>query len=1075
MKLKLLLLGLLSINCVAQAELFYRCQFESRSDTEQVLNGVRGACPAGSFGTGVSGNALHVTPRSSVASFRLPSGALGPKGRIDFWAKLDRTTTWYSVLGDPNFFSIVDDRGQRVGHFEFTANNGSGSSGLYASLPGGISCVSGRGNRFATFLGSGTEFDWHRYAIAWNADGISSLENTPVMAIFVDGSAVATMAKSAFSSTGFAESMGQALTMHFCYHDTTRGVSSFWLDDLTIWNTDAADGSQIQASTYTIHFDGNSEWAVNLPNDILSISPYKPSIPAGPTRVGWTFDGWTNSVNDHVYQTGDVFNESCEKDEVFTLYAKWVPATVENLAYTDEDGTVWSYDRSGDRITVKGVEPGPSATSLVLPEQINGATEVVLQSDLILPEKFGGLWWDFQIITDQAYVTRYRGTVPSNLVLPSKLGGRDVAGFLEPNQFCHQNELVSVEVPGSFVDLDRQHFNFCSNLERVVLHEGVRFVSGSFRGNPKLKEIELPSTFATWQDADSFDLSGSADRGLEADGFRYADRTHRYILALDSTRSGAVQIPEGVVWCSRGAFQQNTAMTSCRIPDSLPLTANMFLRSSLTAVDLPGAVERIGACACGTMTITHAYVRGVPPTWDLKDYFPGLKTVSYAADLGAEWSDYLAAHPAIEGIKIPVSRTVTFDPQGGTLEETAREVPYGEALGELPAITWTDHEFCGWFSAAAGGERITTDTIVTNDVTFHAQWRTATNNETPTNTVALQLFETVTAGGVNSKGATYSGFIGDDALAGMFTLVVKRANNGNAVVTMMRTDSQTGRKVKVSGSVDLNTGICAGALTGLVLGTNGLTGTLDGQLVQGTIDATKTKDASTLSVVKSFNRAAYSLVLTNQTGTSCMLTATFSTKGKVRVSGTFGERKIAGTTTVMVGDCCAVPFVYAKNGIDVTFVMWFDKATKSVLGVTGLRDGFSLVAAGSTTAPEIGDFVLTLTADDLLEVVPGVISETPLQTALTWNGRTFDAGRAAKVSYRNGTVSIDRSRGENVSRLTLKCTRGALSGSFTVYAVTDGRLVANKFTLLGCVIDGVGYVTARNRRLGTLAVEISRE
>ena len=71
---------------------------------------------------------------------------------------------------------------------------------------------------------------------------------------------------------------------------------------------------------------------------------------------------------------------------------------------------------------------------------------------------------------------------------------------------------------------------------------------------------------------------------------------------------------------------------------------------------------------------------------------------------------------------------VTFDANGGEVEEDSREVTYGEKYGELPVPTLADHAFEGWWTEKIGGERITAETKVeiTSDQTLYAHWRMVT-------------------------------------------------------------------------------------------------------------------------------------------------------------------------------------------------------------------------------------------------------------------------------------------------------------------------------------------------------------
>ena len=78
---------------------------------------------------------------------------------------------------------------------------------------------------------------------------------------------------------------------------------------------------------------------------------------------------------------------------------------------------------------------------------------------------------------------------------------------------------------------------------------------------------------------------------------------------------------------------------------------------------------------------------------------------------------------------------VTFDSNGGESTPAPRTVVRGQELGELPVVTRAGCELTGWFTAASGGNRVTEDTVISEDVTFFAQWRQTTE------LVGVQLWE----------------------------------------------------------------------------------------------------------------------------------------------------------------------------------------------------------------------------------------------------------------------------------------------------------------------------------------------
>lgn len=68
--------------------------------------------------------------------------------------------------------------------------------------------------------------------------------------------------------------------------------------------------------------------------------------------------------------------------------------------------------------------------------------------------------------------------------------------------------------------------------------------------------------------------------------------------------------------------------------------------------------------------------------------------------------------------------TVTFDPNGGKVDETTRFVESGTAIGELPVPAKDYHSFEGWYTDLNGGEQVTADTTwpAAIDLTLYAHW-----------------------------------------------------------------------------------------------------------------------------------------------------------------------------------------------------------------------------------------------------------------------------------------------------------------------------------------------------------------
>lgn len=79
-------------------------------------------------------------------------------------------------------------------------------------------------------------------------------------------------------------------------------------------------------------------------------------------------------------------------------------------------------------------------------------------------------------------------------------------------------------------------------------------------------------------------------------------------------------------------------------------------------------------------------------------------------------TNYNTAYLAIE-------KTVTFDSNGGTLDETSRKIEYQYSIGTLPKPTRPGYDFDGWFTTLDdSGKQVTENTIVTDNMNLFAHW-----------------------------------------------------------------------------------------------------------------------------------------------------------------------------------------------------------------------------------------------------------------------------------------------------------------------------------------------------------------
>ncbi len=176
------------------SELLYHCTFDDAQSIEHPATGPAGTFLGGDFVPGKVGSALRVFSDERAAQVDFRPGDLGPRGTIEFWAKMEEATpeSRFGDGGSPRFFCLwlKDDmdrpgRNPRSSYLQWSGNDGSGRSGLCAMIAGATATTEpGCGfRRYPGFLGDPAA--WHHYAVVWDADGVAGSDS--VLALFVDG------------------------------------------------------------------------------------------------------------------------------------------------------------------------------------------------------------------------------------------------------------------------------------------------------------------------------------------------------------------------------------------------------------------------------------------------------------------------------------------------------------------------------------------------------------------------------------------------------------------------------------------------------------------------------------------------------------------------------------------------------------------------------------------------------------------------------------------------------------------------------------------------------------------------
>lgn len=210
------------------------------------------------------------------------------------------------------------------------------------------------------------------------------------------------------------------------------------------------------------------------------------------------------------------------------------------------------------------------------------------------------------------------------------------------------------------------------------------------------------------------------------------------------------------------------------------------------------------------------------------------------------------------------------------------------------------------------------------------------------------------------------------------------------------------------------------------------------------------------------------------------LSVTIAKKGKVTVKGTIGGEKFSAKAQALIGeDMICIPVIYSKKTVKLAFTIWLplDGGEAEVVGLDG-----AIIGKAGTLKSDAKFYI----DDAIISDIEGIVmyngkpalpdGESVSQSKTKWV--VANGVKAAKVAYKKGVLSITEGKKgagiANISglKLTYKSKDGSFKGSFTVYAIENGKLKKHKASISGVLVDGIGYGTATIKKIGAWAIEI---
>ena len=240
--------------------LVYRNTLDSVDAVEHPVIGPPGSCSNATFVAGKFGSALYVPAGTCAAAIPLPMGLPAEKGSVEFWARLEGSNETFGRNGDPMFLYVCSSSNSScVATIEISARvlPTQGGPGAFLFNYNMHPYRDPPARSYAAFLSENGVTDWHHYALVWNVNGISSLSQYVLMAVYLDGTKMGHCAiNTGWNRDDFMATLSQPLTICLSYPNAEKGLSPYSIDELRIWDSDKTVFYTRYPRDATYNYDG---------------------------------------------------------------------------------------------------------------------------------------------------------------------------------------------------------------------------------------------------------------------------------------------------------------------------------------------------------------------------------------------------------------------------------------------------------------------------------------------------------------------------------------------------------------------------------------------------------------------------------------------------------------------------------------------------------------------------------------------------------------------------------------------------------------------------------------------------
>ena len=754
------------------------------------------------------------------------------------------------------------------------------------------------------------------------------------------------------------------------------------------------------------------------------------TIPACVTRLSTTFPSAYTKIKEVVILDGVTSIGECAFYGCSGLTSVTIPSSVTSIGSDVFSGTKLLNDHAGGLVIIDNClikYKGTCSGEVVIPNGVrlvagsafyncSGLTSVTIPSSVtsVGSQAFSGCAGLAVNVTDlAAWCGISFDSADANPLYYTKklyLNGKEViylnipAGVVEvkPYAFHNCNRIMSVSIPSSVTRIGEWAFYGCSQLTSMIIPSGVKSIGErAFSDCSGLTSVTIPTSMTSIGAGAFYNCRGLTSMTIPSSVTEIGEGAFTYCSGVKTVTMPGwfalkdvfpsnyssirdVTILAGEKVLSKEVFAGCTGLKTVVIPEGVTtLGEDLFYNLwNLTELTIPSTVTSIGGYAlygCSSLKTIHVSNNGDIEALKQMLYESGFDTTGITFD-------HIKA-PDLTYCK------VTLDARGGSAAWTETEVVSGGSIGELPPATREGYEFLGWWTSAVGGTQVTAATVVTEDVTFYAQWRVDTSDVEETWSVdegfsseVANVYDGYAIGadcnvvGIvqvkTTKQSVKKGVVTITATAAVTDANGKKWSYSKGVVEIRSGASLTSGKDSASPLVGVVTGLkctakgCPVAEFGVVLGQNGLEGEwgeysifgarngmgTKGDAMMAALEAYKGKWSVTLSCAsltsgKDSPRIAPASQLASLGGYASPLVARLQlnvqAKGVVKIAGNWESgAKVSASAQLVMGDGFAyVPVMVkqTKTSPAVNALLRIDAD-----GEVALLSGGELIAGGRT-------------------------------------------------------------------------------------------------------------------------------